>query len=77
MLPPLIYIEPRGGGKPPPYPNPVFRSLQKHPYNPQLHRVTRGLFDRHGFCEIAGLIDIAAAFERHIIGEQLQRNHIE
>ena len=27
--------------------------------------------------EIAGLIDITAAFERHIIGEQLQRNHIE
>ncbi len=45
--------------------------------NPQLRCVTRGLFDRHGFGEIAGLIDITAAFERHIIGEQLQRNHIE
>lgn len=29
------------------------------------------LFHRHGFCEVAGFIHVAAALKRHIIGEQL------
>ena len=32
---PLVRGGGNGGGKPPPYPNPVFRSFQKHPHKPQ------------------------------------------
>ena len=36
----VIQSKPCGGGKPPPYPNPVFRSFQKHPCKPQFTPTT-------------------------------------
>ena len=40
-------------------------------------RGTYALFNRHAFCEVSWLIDIAASLQRDIIREQLQTHHAE
>lgn len=37
-------------------------------------RLETDLFHCDGFCQISGLVDVAAPEQRHIIGEDLQRN---
>jgi hypothetical protein len=39
--------------------------------------LAQSLFDGNAFGEVAGLIDVAAAADGDVIGQQLQRNHFE
>ena len=36
-----------------------------------------GSLDRYGFCQVAGLVYVASAAYRYVIGQKLQRNDFE
>src|SRR6267154_1754166 len=45
------------------------RGNMLHPYG--------GSLDRYGFCQVAGLVYVASAADRDVVGQQLQRNYFE